>query len=92
MEAKWSESIREAAAPQYGRILRHPFICGLADGSLPAECFARYLAQDELYLPAYGSMLHRLADMLPEEEDTPATAKASQYSFTRGAGYYRRDK
>ena len=69
MEPKWSESIREAAAPQYGRILRHPFICGLADGSLPAECFARYLAQDELYLPAYGSMLHRLADMLPEEED-----------------------
>lgn len=43
-------------------------------------------------LKSIQSILKSGQDKLPEEEDTPATAKASQYSFTRGAGYYRRDK
>lgn len=33
--------------------LRHPFVRGLADGSLPAEVFARYVAQDVFYLEAF---------------------------------------
>ena len=43
-------------------------------------------------LKSIQSILKSGQDKLPEEEDTPATVKASQYSFTRGAGYYRRDK
>lgn len=43
-------------------------------------------------LKSIQSILKSGQDKLPEEEDAPATAKASQYSFTRGAGYYRRDK
>lgn len=43
-------------------------------------------------LKSIQSILKSGQDKLPEEEEASATAKASQYSFTRGAGYYRRDK
>ena len=43
-------------------------------------------------LKSIQSILKSGQDKLPEEEDMPATVKASQYSLTRGAGYYRRDK
>ena len=43
-------------------------------------------------LKSIQSILKSGQDKLPDEEDTPVTTKASQYSFTRGAGYYRRDK
>ena len=33
--------------------LHHPFIQGLADGSLPEQTFARYVAQDVHYLEAF---------------------------------------
>lgn len=34
--------------------LRHPFVRGIGDGSLPPECFARFIAQDGFYLDAYA--------------------------------------
>jgi len=43
-------------------------------------------------LKSIQSILKSGQDKLPEEEDAPTATKASQYSFTRGAGYYRRDK
>lgn len=36
------------------RTLAHPFIRGLADGSLPADSFRRYLAQDAYFLEAFA--------------------------------------
>lgn len=45
------------AAPVYERILAHPFLAGLADGSLPRECFAHYVTQDALYLTDYARAL-----------------------------------
>lgn len=65
----WSENIWKRGMSQYERILRHPFLHGLADGTLAPERFARYMAQDELYLPAYCSLMHRLAGLMPDEED-----------------------
>lgn len=65
----WSENIWKAGEFLYSRILRHPFIKELADGSLAPDKFARYLAQDEIYLPRYCSLMHRLADLLPGEGD-----------------------
>ena len=61
----WSEKIWVAGKAGYEKILRHPFLTELADGSLSSVRFSRYLAQDELYLPVYSSLMHRLADMLP---------------------------
>lgn len=65
----WSEHIWKAGEALYSRILRHPFIKELADGSLAPDKFARYLAQDEIYLPRYCSLMHRLADLLPGDGD-----------------------
>jgi thiaminase/transcriptional activator TenA len=48
-ESLWemNKSIAEAC-------LNHPFVRGLADGSLPAEKFKHYIAQDKFFLDAYA--------------------------------------
>ncbi|KGJ04394.1 thiaminase (transcriptional activator TenA) [Paracoccus halophilus] len=39
-----------AAAPEWDAYTRHPFVQGLADGSLPRQDFLNYLVQDYLFL------------------------------------------
>jgi thiaminase/transcriptional activator TenA len=41
-------------APVYDAILRHPFVAGLTDGSLPRERFRFYAIQDALYLREFA--------------------------------------
>lgn len=50
--ALWSEIL-----PVHRRILEHPFLRGLADGSLPSGAFARYVIQDGLFLRDYARAL-----------------------------------
>lgn len=45
----WSESAGIAAD-----VLAHPFVQGIADGSLPRECFAGYVAQDAFFLESFA--------------------------------------
>lgn len=45
----------------YAAILRHPFITGLSDGTLPTESFRHYVEQDSLYLRQFGRALAMLA-------------------------------
>lgn len=35
------------------RIVRHPFVCGLGDGTLNRDAFRRYVAQDAFFLRAF---------------------------------------
>ena len=44
-------------APVHAEILAHPFLAGLADGSLPRAAFVRYLLQDGLFLGDYARAL-----------------------------------
>ncbi|WP_217915844.1 TenA family protein [Miltoncostaea marina] len=44
-------------APLIGPILRHPFITGLSDGTLPRPAFRRFLLQDGLFLRDYARAL-----------------------------------
>jgi len=44
-------------APIHAEILAHPFLTGLADGSLPRPTFIRYLLQDGLFLAEYARAL-----------------------------------
>ncbi|MCW2810060.1 MAG: transcriptional activator, TenA family [Friedmanniella sp.] len=53
----FTQDLWAAGAATYDQILVHPFLSGLADGSLPRECFAYYLAQDSHYLLAYARAL-----------------------------------
>jgi thiaminase/transcriptional activator TenA len=46
-----------AAAPTFSKILEHPFLRGLTDGTLPEERFRFYVKQDALYLREYARCL-----------------------------------
>ena len=54
--------------PIYAAILRHPFLRGLTDGSLPRESFKFYAVQDALYLREFARALS-LAGARATEDD-----------------------
>lgn len=47
----------DAIRPIYAAILEHPFLRGLADGTLPEERFRYYVLQDAIYLRDYARAL-----------------------------------
>lgn len=65
---KWTERIWAKAQKLYGDIIGLPFIKDIADGSLTAERFSRYIAQDEIYLRDYADHMFAVADMIPDED------------------------
>lgn len=54
IEAGLFGRLRAAALPEWNSYVRHPFVQGLADGTLPQACFRRFLVQDYLYLLQYA--------------------------------------
>jgi thiaminase/transcriptional activator TenA len=64
---KETEPIRRA-------ILEHPFLAGLADGSLPEDRFRSYIVQDSLYLRSYARTLAALAAKAQAPGDTALLA------------------
>lgn len=66
---RWSIQAWEAASGTFEEIKKHPFLCRLADGTLPYECFHRYISQDRLYLQDYTRALAHIASRLPEMDD-----------------------
>jgi len=59
--AGFSQAAWLHVADWYDAILTHPFVAGLADGTLAEDVFARYLVDDAHYLSRYGSALAMLA-------------------------------
>ena len=59
----------------YAAILEHPFVTGLADGSLPRESFEFYVIQDALYLRQYAQSLAAVAARAPVPADTEMFAR-----------------
>ncbi len=57
------------AGPVYRKILEHPFLKGLQDGTLEREKFRFYLEQDLLYLREFSRLLLELAAKAPRAED-----------------------
>ncbi len=52
--SKFTDELRQHAAPIWESDLKHPFVRGIADGSLPVEKFKFYLVQDYLFLLDYS--------------------------------------
>ena len=79
-----------AMAPIYAAILRHPFLTGLTDGSLPRERFVFYAVQDALYLREFARALALAAARAPEDDwiimfsDHAATALRVERSLHEG--------
>jgi thiaminase (transcriptional activator TenA) len=66
-----------AIAPLRAAIKAHPFLTGLADGSLPLAAFRTYIAQDSLYLADYARVLAIAAARAPDA--------AARLEFSDGA-------
>lgn len=47
---RFRDDLWDEIEPIYQAILRHPFVAGLTDGSLPADVFQHYVVQDAHYL------------------------------------------
>ncbi|MDQ6846792.1 MAG: thiaminase II [Candidatus Dormibacteraeota bacterium] len=64
-----------AAASIYSAILEHPFVTGLADGSLDRASFQFYIVQDGHYLHGFARALAILAARAPTESETGLFAR-----------------
>ena len=51
---KFTDELRQSASPIWEADLKHPFVRGIADGTLPTEKFKFYLIQDYLFLLDYS--------------------------------------
>ena len=60
-ERRWTDRWWADVAGVLAETIATPFLVGLRDGSLPADVFAGYLAQDVHYLRAYQGHLEALA-------------------------------
>jgi thiaminase/transcriptional activator TenA len=52
----------------FARILAHPFVAGLTDGSLPRDRFSHYVVQDAHYLVDYARALALVGARSPDEQ------------------------
>ena len=64
----FAQELWRAIGPIYAAILRHPFVRGLTDGSLPRESFRFYAVQDALYLREFARALSLAAARAPEDD------------------------
>lgn len=72
MTTTFTEHVRGASADATRRILEHPFVGGLADGTLPRDTFVRYLVDDAHYLLDYARALAGIASRLDDADDVGA--------------------
>lgn len=61
MNLSLAESLWQADADLAAACLRHPFVRGLADGSLPLPRYRDYVAQDAFFLRAFADAYRRAA-------------------------------
>lgn len=66
--ASFTDELWRSVEPIYAAIVRHPFIVGLTDGSLPRERFAFYAVQDALYLREFARALAVAGARAPKPE------------------------
>ncbi|HEX2828171.1 MAG TPA: thiaminase II [Burkholderiales bacterium] len=64
----FTDKLWQSIEPIYAAILRHPFIAGLTDGSLPLESFEFYAVQDALYLREFARSLAIAAAHAPKDD------------------------
>lgn len=70
MADSWTSRLWADIEPIYAAILDHPFLIGLADGTLPEPTFAYYLAQDAHYLRDYARALAVVGAKAPTHAET----------------------
>lgn len=66
--SSFTDGLWASIGPIYAAILRHPFITGLTDGSLPRERFEFYAVQDALYLREFARALALAGARAPKDD------------------------
>ena len=64
----FSSMLFDRIRPIYAKILTHPFLTGLTDGTLDEASFRFYVTQDSLYLKDFGRGLSILAAKSPSDD------------------------
>jgi thiaminase (transcriptional activator TenA) len=77
----WSTRLWTDIEPTFAAILAHPFLTGLADGSLDEDAFAQYVAQDVHYLRDYSRALAIVGAKAPTLVDTAMFARHAAEVF-----------
>ena len=75
MSSRFTDELWQGVTDIYAAIVAHPFLAGLADGSLPQECFAFYVVQDALYLKDYARALASVASRAADAAGTEIFAR-----------------
>jgi len=68
-EERFTEELWRSIGPVYEAILKHPFVTGLADGTLDEKAFRFYVVQDAHYLRDYARALSICSARAPLEDD-----------------------
>ncbi len=76
MNAALYDRLKADAASEWRAYVDHAFVRGLADGSLPKECFRHYLVQDYLFLIQFARAYGLAAYKAPDIETTRHMAGA----------------
>jgi thiaminase/transcriptional activator TenA len=75
MDGSFTGELWQGSTGIYRAIMAHPFLEGLADGSLPAGSFAFYVVQDALYLQDYARVLATVASCAADSAHTEMFAR-----------------
>jgi thiaminase/transcriptional activator TenA len=78
---KYSEMLKQAADPILNAQFDHPFVKGLAEGTLPIDKFRYYMIQDSLYIVDYARAMAWVAPLMKEVKDIMAMLEAAKQSF-----------
>ena len=92
-QTSFTDELWVSIKPIYAAILRHPFIAGLTDGSLPRGRFEFYAVQDALYLREFARALAIAAARAPKDDWiimlTEHAAGALRVERTLHEGFFR---
>jgi thiaminase/transcriptional activator TenA len=90
---KFTEQIRLASKDSWEASFRHPFVLGIADGTLPLDCFRYYILNDSYYLSVFAQVqglgaakahdLHTSGRMAAHIQGTYTTELAMHEKFSR---------
>ncbi len=64
----FSDDLREANLQLWERMVTHPFVVEMGNGTLPLDKFKRYFLQDYLFLGALGKVLGQVISKAPSLE------------------------
>jgi thiaminase/transcriptional activator TenA len=84
----FTDRLWASIVPTYDAILAHPFLTGIADGTLPPERFVYFIEQDGVYLRAYARALSHAAGHALEPADAALLTRSAAEAIAVEVGMH----